>query len=510
MARRECLTWAAGLAWAMTGLWGTVGQAAEQAWPDRPNILVIMSDEHNAGVLGSYGNRLVQTPNLDRLAERGVTFDAAYTNSPLCVPCRLSFTSGQYISRTGAWNNGCWLPSDDYPSIARIMTAAGYDSLLCGKMHYDKTRRYGFTEISLEGIGNNGHKTGGGRRRAAEDLTPSSKKGISGRFKEFHPGEHSSILDHDRQVTRHTVDFLTHRKPTDKPFFLFAGYLAPHFPLIVPERYWEPYKGKVPMPELPVGHLASLPLNYKHLRAGFALSGLDAEIIRRGRELYYGLTQWLDEQIGQVLRNLEASGLADNTVVIYTTDHGENMGEHGLWWKNCMYEHAARVPLIISWPKRWKGSARRSGACSLVDVVQTIAELGGASVPADWDGDSMVAWLGDAEISWKDFALSEYYGHNIASGFVMVRAGRYKYVYHTPPDADHPAERELYDLQADPGEFHNLANEPAQKDRIDRMHAAMVKELAEDPDQTERRCRADYAKGYGRKPKTRPHKARKR
>jgi choline-sulfatase len=240
------------------------------------------------------------------------------------------------------------------------------------------------------------------------------------------------------------------------------------------------------------------------------LSGLDAEIIRRGRELYYGLTQWLDEQIGQVLRNLEASGLADNTVVIYTTDHGENMGEHGLWWKNCMYEHAARVPLIISWPKRWKGSARRSGACSLVDVVQTIAELGGASVPADWDGDSMVAWLGDAEISWKDFALSEYYGHNIASGFVMVRAGRYKYVYHTPPDADHPAERELYDLQADPGEFHNLANEPAQKDRIDRMHAAMVKELAEDPDQIERRCRADYAKGYGRKPKTRPHKARKR
>jgi len=475
----------------------TSADALEPKRDRQPNILVIMSDEHNAGVLGCYGNRIVRTPNLDRLAAAGTTFDAAYTNSPLCAPCRLSFTSGKYISRVGAWSNSCWLPSDDYPSIARIMTAGGYESLVCGKLHYDRTRRYGFREIG-EAFTNQYFKTGKGGRRRADDVTPKANR-LSGRFKEFHPGDNSRVLDHDRQVTARTVEFLSRRKLTDKPFLLFAGYLAPHFPLVVPEEYWAPYKGRVPMPELPPGHLESLPLNYQHLRVGFEIVDVDAEIVRKGRELYYGFVQWLDQEIGKVLIALEQSGLADETVVIYTTDHGENMGEHGLWWKNCMYEHAARAPLIISWPRRWRGGQRRAGACSLVDVVQTIAELGGARVPPDWDGDSMLAWIDDPRAEWKDFAVSEYYGHNIASGFVMLRAGRYKYVYHVPPDDDHPAQRELYDLKADPGEFNNLADDPAYKRRIEQMQTALLKELGENPDDTEQRCRADYAKGYGRK-----------
>ncbi len=460
-----------------------------------PNVLVIMSDEHNAGVLGCYGNRIVRTPNLDRLARRGITFDAAYSNSPLCVPCRLSFTAGKYISRVGAWSNSCRLPSDDYPSIARIMTDAGYESMLCGKMHYDKTRRHGFREIGFESPTNQRRKTGVGRRRHPNDLAR-KKNRISGRFKHFHPGDRSSVLDHDRQVTDGVVELLRQRKRSDKPFFLIAGYLAPHFPLIVPQRYWDPYRGKVPMPVLPKGHLQSLPLNYKHLRVGFDLINVDAETVRKGRELYYGLTSWLDNELGRVFEALADSKVADNTVVIYTTDHGENMGEHGMWWKNCMFEHAVRVPLIISWPKRWKGRQRRAGACALVDVVQTIAELGGAKVPDDWDGDSLRAWMDDPKAAWKDMAVSEYYGHNIASGFAMLRKGRYKYVYHTPPDESHPAERELYDLQADPGEFNNLASDPAHRTRVEEMHAALVTELGEDPDVTEQRCRADYAKGY--------------
>jgi arylsulfatase A-like enzyme len=278
-----------------------------------------MSDEHNAGVLGCYGNKIIRTPSLDRLAARGVAFDSAYTNSPLCVPCRLSFTSGKYISRVGAWNNECWLPGDD-----------------------------------------------------------------------------SSILNHDRRVTAGTVDFLTHRKPTDKPFFLFVGYLATHF------------------------------------------------------------------------------------------------------------------PLIVSWPERWPVGQRREGVCSLVDVVQTVAELGHAKVPADWNGSSLCRVLDNPKAPWKDMAVSEYYAHHIASGYVMFRKGPFKYVYHTPPDVKHPAERELCDLRNDPGEFHNLAADPGQKQRIEQMHAALVKELGEDPDKTELRCRADYAKGYGRAeiPRTRNKKAR--
>ena len=123
----------------------------------KPNILVIMSDEHNASVLGCYGNNIVNTPNLDGLARKGIAFNSCYCNSPLCVPSRLSFTSGKYASRVSAWSNSCWLPSADYPSLPRAMNAAGYESVLCGKMHYDKTRRYGFREI---GNMNNSTKTG--------------------------------------------------------------------------------------------------------------------------------------------------------------------------------------------------------------------------------------------------------------------------------------------------------------------------------------------------------------
>ena len=459
-----------------------------------PNILLIMSDEHNAGVLGCYGNKIIRTANLDGLARRSMVFENCYCNSPLCVPSRLSFTSGKYASRVGAWSNSCWLPSADYPSLPRLMNAAGYESFLCGKMHYDRTRRYGFTEIG--GNSNTSTKRGNGRRRTPDDLQP--KPGHSGRFKAFHPGDNSDILRRDRGVTASTIDFLKNRKVTDKPFFLSAGYVAPHFPLIVPEEYWEPYKSKVPMPTIPDGHLESQPRNYKHLRIAFNVEDAPPEIVRKGRELYYGLTQWLDEEIGKVLKVLADSQVAENTVVIYTTDHGENMGEHGLWWKNCAYEHAARVPLIMSWPRRWKGGQQRTGACSLVDVVQTIAELGGAKTPGDWNGESMVQWLDNSKVEWKDWAISEYYGHNIASGFVMLRQGKYKYVYHTPPDEKHPAERELYDLSNDPGEFSNMANNPEQSERISQMHAFLVNELGENPDDTEKRCRADYATGYTR------------
>jgi len=462
----------------------------------KPNILVIMSDEHNASVLGCNGNNIVHTPNLDRLARKGIAFDSCYCNSPLCVPSRLSFTSGKYASRVNVWSNSCWLPSADYPSLPRAMNAAGYESVLCGKMHYDKTRRYGFREI---GSMNNSNKTGRGGRRKADDLKP--KPGISSRFNDFHTADNSSVMAHDKNVTAGTVEFLKNRRASEKPFFMLAGYLAPHFPLIVPEKYRRQYRGKIQVPKIPEGHLESQPLNYKHLRIGFNIENVPDDIVRKGRELYYGFTQWVDEEIGKVLDSLADSEVADNTVVIYTTDHGENMGEHGLWWKNCMYEHAARVPLIVSWPARWKSGQRRTRACSLLDVVRTIAELGRADVPTNWNGDSMVKWLDNPDTDWQDLAVSEYYAHNIASGFAMIRKGRYKYVYHTPADASHPAERQLFDLQTDPGEFDNLAGRDEYKDRTVALHETLIKEIGEHPDSTEQRCRVEYSKGYAQRRK---------
>lgn len=461
-----------------------------------PNILLIMSDEHNADVMGCAGNRISRSPNLDALAERGIVFENCYCNAPLCVPSRLSFTAGKYASRVGAWSNDCWLPSAEYPSLPRLLQTQGYESFLCGKMHYDVSRRYGFAEIGGPIETNSNIKRGKGTRRAADDLTP--MPGISRRFEDFHTGDDSRVLQHDRHVTEHAVKFIEERSSSDQPFFLLVGYLAPHFPLIVPEPYWKPYQGKVPLPVIPDGFLDTLPRNYRHLRIAFNVEDVPEDIVRLGRELYYGFVQWLDEEIGKIIQALRRSDAADNTVVIYTSDHGENMGEHGLWWKNCMYDSAARIPLIVSWPERWKGGQRRSEVCSLVDVVQTLADLGGANGPEDWDGDPMTRWLDDPKTKWKDSAVSEYYGHNIASGYAMFRRGRFKYVYHTPPDEHHPAERELYDLEKDPGEFRNLAEDPKQAGRIADMHAALVREIGEEPDSAEQRCREDYARGYVR------------
>ncbi|MCX6101158.1 MAG: sulfatase-like hydrolase/transferase, partial [Candidatus Bipolaricaulota bacterium] len=455
-------------------------KAAGSKTQDHPNILVIMSDEHNAGVLGCYGNKVIRTPNLDGLASRGVVFESCYCNSPLCVPSRQSFTAGKYASRVSAWNNNCRMPADS-PSLPRLLNAVGYESFLCGKMHYDATCRYGFTEIG--GNMNRAQMTGAGNRRPSEKLA--ARPGYSQRFHEFQTGETSVNMKHDRAVTAGVLGFLQQRKQGDKPFFLLAGYITPHFPLIVPEKYWAHYENKVPMPVMPPGFLESLPLNYQHLRVGFHEENVPPDLVKKGRELYYGLTEWMDAEVGKVLAALGTSSAASNTVVIYTADHGENLGEHGLWWKNAMYDQATHVPLIASWPARWSGGQRRAGACALVDVVQTIADLSGAKAPPDWNGDSLVPWLARPDAPWKDRAVSEYYAHDIASGYAMIRTGQHKYVYHTAPDAQHPAQRELYDLQTDPGEFHNLAAQPEQATLITTLHAALVKELGEDPEVTE-------------------------
>ena len=216
------------------------------------------------------------------------------------------------------------------------------------------------------------------------------------------------------------------------------------------------------------------------------------------RELYWALTGWLDCEIGKVLRALENSAVARDTIVIYTSDHVENKGDHGLWWKNNMYEHAARIPLIFHAPDRWRGAQRRAGACSLVDLVQTLVEIAGGDSPGDWNGDSMLGWLDNPNQRWKDRAVSEYYGHNVASGFAMLRSGPFKYVHHTRMSPAHAPELELYNLADDPGEWQNLSARPEHRDRLKAMHAELVRELGREPEEAEQECRATCSQGYGR------------
>lgn len=486
----------------------TNGEASSKA-ASKPNILVIMTDEHNASVVGCAGDHLALTPNLDALAAQGVVFNTHYCASPICVPSRQSFTTGKYVSRHNVWGNTVGVP-EGTPSLPRLLNAAGYESFLDGKMHYKGGMTHGF-QVFDERTGEVRTPKEGALRyndkpsdettgRTDEPRVRPRNRLLAGEFrdngaeigKEFNPIGVATDLDSSVDVARRNtaIGFLRERPADAKPFFLVVGFSAPHYPLVAPAEYLEHFKDKIAPPEIPPGYLAALPLNYKHLRSDRKLERVPPETVKLAREAYYARVEWIDHQIGQVLDTLKASPFADNTVVIYTADHGENLGEHGLWWKNCMYDTAARVPLIVSWPGRWAGGQHRPGACGSVDLVQTITELAGAKPPADWNGSSLVSWLDNPSFSWKDLAVSEFYSAYIASGMAMIRQADWKYVYHCRADENHGPERELYNLNNDPKELRNLSCDPQHQDRLAAMHAALVKELGEDPEQSEARWRA--------------------
>ena len=454
----------------------------------KPNVLCIMSDEHTWNILGCYGNTIVKTPNLDRLAQNGALFANCYTPSPLCVPARLAFTAGQYASKCGAWSNSFSLASDDWPSsLFHRLTGAGYECVLGGKMHYARDRRYGFTTDLVPKHNSGAPKGIHYRVDVNSDAHKNAEGRLSERFAEFGVMDDCRNQIHDREVTQKCGEFLKSRKKGDKPFFLLAGYIAPHFPIVAPEEF-DIYKDKVPMPVIPDGHLENLPMNCKVLRRAFRVENVPDEIVKRGRELYYGFVTWLDNEIGKLLAALGDSEEAANTIVIYTTDHGENLGEHGMWWKNNMYDTAAKIPLIIGFPDKRHAGKRIEGVCNMLDLVPTIAEWCGAEASPDWDGDSLTG-LVEGGSGWRDYAVSEYHAQAIAAGHCMIRRGKYKYVYYSKIDGNHPAEKQLFDLDADPGEFNNLAGDPQQAGLIKELHALLVKELGRDPEEIETEIR---------------------
>jgi len=463
----------------------------------RPNLLFIHSDQHCPAVLGCYGDPIVQTPNLDRLAARGVTFDAAYCPSPLCVPSRMALLTGRHPCEIGVWTNDHVLDSG-IPTLAHALGAGGYRPVLVGRMHaIGPDQLHGYVERLVGDHGPN-HLGGSPVDHGVLDGTAGPYR-VS--LEKSGPGQ-SAYQVHDEYVTAAAVDAITRaglaRRSgvSQEPLNLSVGFMLPHQPFVARRADYERYAGRVGMPQHPEPYSEAL---HPHLRAWRKESGIEevseAEALR-ARTAYWALVDRMDAMIGQILDALRESGLEENTLIAYTTDHGENMGEHGLWWKNCLFEHAAHIPLVVNWPERWKGGARRRGVCSMVDLVQTIVQLGGAQAPEDWDGDSLLSVLDDPKARWKDMAVSQYYGHNIASGFAMIRQGAWKYIYHSAPGEGYPAVRELYDLAADPDELHDLARAPEHRRRLDSMHAALLRELGEHPDVTEMRCRAETSRGY--------------
>ncbi|HEX7064286.1 MAG TPA: choline-sulfatase [Bacillales bacterium] len=424
----------------------------------KPNIVMIMADQMAFDVIGALGHPVVQTPNIDRLVTKGVTFENAYCNSPICAPSRASFVSGKLISEIGVYDNGSEL-SADCPTFMHHLRRAGYETVLSGKMHFvGPDQLHGFEHRLTRDI-----------HTAGFDLTPDWTKGVyhnhgTGVKRLKNPGarELNNNLDYDEKVLNRTLEQIRtfKRRQEKRPFFLCSSFFHPHDPFHITAEYWRWYDEKeIPMPEVPGEEMDERhPFNQwiqKHHELD--ICELTDEEILENRRAYYGMVSYFDHKVGQIIDELERLNMMENTIIIVTSDHGEMLGEHGMWFKRTFYDGAAKIPLIMAYPDQFPAGKRVEEVVSLVDLAATIMALAGVPDCESWisemAGDSFEKLLTSGEDKeWKDEAFCEYYGEGPIQPMVMLRKGQYKYVY------VHEHEPLLFDLLADPGEVRNLAS----------------------------------------------------
>jgi len=370
----------------------------------------------------------------------------------LCLPSRMSFMTGRYIHRIGAYDNASPLPSDTV-TWAHMLRAVGYDVTLSGKQHFcGPDQLHGFhTQLARDLHAEMWTKDGMLRGTADWSKgTPPAAKPWGG-VAAAGPGTTTEI-EVDDLVEERAIEYLRDPARKDQPWALNASFIAPHFPLVVPERYFNLYPlDQIDVPEIPEGHLENQHPVHQRMRSMFGAVDFPAEQVRRARAGYYGLITYLDEKIGRLLQVLEETGQRENTVVVHFSDHGEMNGEHGMWRKSSMYEASSRVPLQIRWPGRIEGGQRIGGAVSLVDLVATVVDVAGAQSVVPLDGNSLMGLMQGRSGGWKDEVFCEYLAHGVQRPTAMLRTGRYKFNYSL---GDAP---ELYDITADPNEFNDLA-----------------------------------------------------
>lgn len=438
-----------------------------------------MADEHQAMALSGLGHPVVKTPHLDRLLARGTCFRNAYTPSPICVPARAALATGRYVHECGYWDNA-QAYDGRVPGWGHKLQAAGIATTSIGKLHYRREEDpTGFDEqvLPMHIAGGVGQVWG-----SVRNPLPKTRKG-AGMLGEIGPGT-SKYNVYDRDVAAHAVDWIASRAGDREPWCTFVSFVAPHFPLTVPESYLTQYPSE------------AMPLPSVHPDRGYDvhpwvdrmndIENSDEELgsdTRRREAIaaYYALCTFVDEQIGRVLDTLEASGQAENTLVIYASDHGENLGMRGRWGKSTLYREATQVPVILAGPDVTRDKSVDT-AVSLIDLAPTIAQFAGLPAEPDWPGRSLLD-IARETTDPERVVFSEYHAANSPSGGFMVATSEWKYHEYIgyPP--------ELFDLRADPLETTNLAGDPSFQDMLDHLSGAL-REIC-DPEVTDAAAKAD-------------------
>ena len=423
------------------------------------NLLFLFSDQHSAAVAGCYGDPIVQTPNFDRLAAQGVTFDNAYCSSPLCTPSRMSMLTAKHPHNIQVWGNNDILRSG-IPTMAHSLGVAGFDPCLVGRLHsIGPDQLLGYSERL---VGDH-HPNWVGLPRL--DMGPLQGTASPDRRSLRNSGAGQSsyeLKDHDvteaalKRLDRIAAEIASGER---ERFAMTVGYMLPHAPFVAAEDKVAKYMDLVGL-----AHQRAPNENDEHLwinrwRKYRDILDVTHEEERRARAAYYALVETLDAMVGRVLNKLEDLGLADNTLVVYASDHGEQIGERGLWWKHTFFEESVRVPLLMRLPGVLPAAERREQIVSLVDVTATMLDAMDAPKLPGADGQSFLSVAKNPGVPWHNTAYSEYcygsqfdWGLDTAGQVRMVRKDGFKLVYFSD------APTQLFNLSHDPNETLNLSD----------------------------------------------------
>ena len=419
----------------------------------RPNLLYIHSDQHNPAVTGCYGDALVQTPNLDKLAEKGIVFTAAYCSSPVCVASRMSMLTGRYPYENEVWTNNHILDSGT-PTLAHAMGAAGYHPVLIGRMHAPgPDQLHGYAERLVGDHGSN--YSGGGE--VPENLRTSLQK--SG------PGQ-SAYRVHDEDVIAATVDYLNQlgvRKRAGQPaepFCLSVGFMLPHSPYVARREDYDLYRDVMTLPRYPDPFADDLHPYFRWWRQRCGIEVVPEAEILRARTAYWALVARMDAMIGEIFAALRRNNLEENTLILYTSDHGDQVGEHSLWMKRTFYEGSVRVPALLSWPGKLPEGIRCDRVLSSLDLNATMLDALDAPRLLNAHGRSVLDLVRFENTEWEDVAFSEYCTYE-GCLHRMIRCDEWKLNYY------HGQEPQLFNLSEDPHEL---------KDRVHDSSCRKVRE----------------------------------
>ncbi len=452
----------------------------------RPNLLLITTDQQRGDCLGCAGHPALETPYLDELAERGVRFSAAYSSVPSCTPARAAILTGM-----DQWNHGrlTMAGSDalEYPAtLPGELAKAGYHTQAVGKMHHHPQRKlYGFHNMVLD---ESGRRIG----NFVSDYHLWFEK-----FKDGPYGYRDHSIDWNSWMARPShlpehlhptywtasegIDFIFRRDPT-KPFFLWLSFARPHSPYDPPQAYWDMYVDHPDIPDPVVGDWAA-PFDKRVDAVNAPFTRRSARETRRARAAYYGSITFIDHQIGRFLYEFNRIDHAalQNTVIIFTSDHGDMLGDHHHWRKTYAYEGSAKVPFIVAFPRDWniEGGQVIDAPIELRDIMPTLLDAAGVPVPDSVDGESLIGLCKGEREGWRSFVQGEHtYCYTKEQGMQYVTDGREKYIWF-----HHTGREQFFNLVDDPMECRNLADDPGMQERIDiwRRRLADINERRGDP-----------------------------